>query len=367
MASRHFAEDYDSGESLQEQYFDGYADLGVHRVMLADEPRMSFYRHVMTCDAVVRGRVVVDVGSGTGILSMWAARAGARHVFSIEASPLRHVQAEVLADNGLSESVTLLPDTVENVVGRGAASFVAQHGAVLQGCGVSVVVSEWMGFYLLHEGMLSSVVRARDFFNEVNVLLGISRPVEMVPDRATIHVAPMSCHPYYEERYRRFWGSVDGVDLSRYGAMEYETHLESAAPLIDTVPPACLLHEGALLAELDLAAVSADAVASLCKTVHFDFPTSAVFSERFTAVDPPRVVVDGFTLWFDVSFRDAVLSTSPRCPPTHWKQTTILLPASVRAEELVEFTSTDVTLDVEVRLVATDDLQRCYTIELELK
>ncbi|RNF17027.1 arginine N-methyltransferase, type I [Trypanosoma conorhini] len=367
MPSQQFAEEYDSHESLQDQYFDAYADLGVHRVMLADAPRMSFYRQILTCEAVVRDRVVVDVGSGTGVLSIWAGRGGARHVFSIEASSLSLAQAQVIDDNKLSDKITLLSETVEDIVAEGVASFIATHEALLRGCGVSLIVSEWMGFYLLHEGMLPSVIRARNFFAEVNAKLGILCPIEMVPERATIRVAPINCAAYYEERYRKFWGGVEGVDLSRYGKMEFETQLEATNPLIDTVPSACLLHEGATVAELELTSLPEDAVKSLCRVIHFNLCDSAAFRRHFGATQPASVAVDGFTVWFEVHFRAWSLNTSPCCPPTHWKQTTILLPATARAEQLVAFTSPEATLDVELRLLATDAALRCYSIEFELK
>lgn len=47
---------------------------------------------------------------------------------------------------------------------------------------VDVIVSEWMGFYLLHEGMLDSVLYARDNFLKENG--------EIFPESATIYIAP---------------------------------------------------------------------------------------------------------------------------------------------------------------------------------
>ncbi|ORC89979.1 arginine N-methyltransferase, type I [Trypanosoma theileri] len=370
MGSQGFIEDYDSAGSIEEQYFGGYADPSVHRVMLEDAPRMSFFRQVMSCDALVRDRVVVDVGSGTGILSIWAARAGAKHVFSIEASSLSQAQSLVIADNGLSEKITVLGDTMENIIECGAEKFVAQHESILKDSGISVIVSEWMGFFLLHEGMLLSVIRARDFFDEVNQLLGISRRMEIVPERATIHVAPMNCDPYYEERYHKFWGSLDGIDFSRYGKLECEARFENTSPLIDTIPSSCLLHEGVKFAEFDLAIVTQDDLWVISSDVHFDLRSSPVFKKQsFPDQAGHTAVIDGFTVWFDVHFRDLVLSTSPHSPPTHWKQATILLPSMVRSEKILSFTSTeDAVLDVALTLSAIDDpSMRCYTATLELK
>lgn len=47
---------------------------------------------------------------------------------------------------------------------------------------VDAIVSEWMGFYLLHEGMLDSVIVARDKF--------LKEDGEMFPKYAVTYVAP---------------------------------------------------------------------------------------------------------------------------------------------------------------------------------
>lgn len=47
---------------------------------------------------------------------------------------------------------------------------------------MDIIVSEWMGFYLLHEGMLDSVIFARDNF--------LKPGGSIFPDSASIHCAP---------------------------------------------------------------------------------------------------------------------------------------------------------------------------------
>lgn len=51
-----------------------------------------------------------------------------------------------------------------------------------QGLKVDAIVSEWMGFYLLHEGMLDSVLFARDMF--------LKNDGHMFPESAVVYVAP---------------------------------------------------------------------------------------------------------------------------------------------------------------------------------
>lgn len=52
--------------------------------MLKDEVRTLTYRNAMYHNKhVFKDKIVLDVGSGTGILSMFAANAGAKHVYGV--------------------------------------------------------------------------------------------------------------------------------------------------------------------------------------------------------------------------------------------------------------------------------------------
>ncbi|CAB1460106.1 unnamed protein product [Pleuronectes platessa] len=66
----------------RDYYFDSYAHFGIHEEMLKDEVRTLTYRNSMYHNKhVFKDKIVLDVGSGTGILSMFAAKAGAKHVY----------------------------------------------------------------------------------------------------------------------------------------------------------------------------------------------------------------------------------------------------------------------------------------------
>lgn len=68
----------------KDYYFDSYAHFGIHEEMLKDEVRTLTYRNSMFHNRhLFKDKVVLDVGSGTGILCMFAAKAGARKVIGV--------------------------------------------------------------------------------------------------------------------------------------------------------------------------------------------------------------------------------------------------------------------------------------------
>ena len=67
-----------------------YERLDIHQGMCADAVRNQAYRRAL--EAAVREQsVVLDVGTGTGLLARYAARAGARRVYAIEQSPIAEI------------------------------------------------------------------------------------------------------------------------------------------------------------------------------------------------------------------------------------------------------------------------------------
>ena len=79
-----------------------------HFRMMNDEVRNQAYdaalKHYVKADSIV-----LDIGCGAGLLSMMAARAGAKHVYACEVHELMHHQAEkIFKDNGFQDSITAI-------------------------------------------------------------------------------------------------------------------------------------------------------------------------------------------------------------------------------------------------------------------
>ncbi|KAL3894408.1 MAG: hypothetical protein SGPRY_013818 [Prymnesium sp.] len=129
-------------------YLEEYASLFDHEGMLRDSTRMAAYHQAIRAHAdELRGKVVLDVGTGTGVLAVWAAQAGARAVYAVEATPVAS-HAQTLVDaHGLGGVVSVLRGTMEELELPEP---------------VDVIISEWMGYFLLRESMVQSVLYARD-------------------------------------------------------------------------------------------------------------------------------------------------------------------------------------------------------------
>lgn len=90
-------------KEVEDHYFDYYSAMSNQQLMLEDSVRTSTYMEaIMQNAADFEGKVVVDVGAGSGILSFFAARAGAAKVYAIEASTIAEVCRSLVEANGLS-------------------------------------------------------------------------------------------------------------------------------------------------------------------------------------------------------------------------------------------------------------------------
>jgi len=121
-----------------------------HFAMLNDKPRNEFYRRALA-EQVKEGDIVVEIGTGSGLLAMLAAKAGAKKVYAIEAN--RHMAQSarhLIAINGLSDKIEVINDLSTNVVlGRQLPER------------ADVLVSEILGTLLLGESALEYVADAR--------------------------------------------------------------------------------------------------------------------------------------------------------------------------------------------------------------
>jgi protein arginine N-methyltransferase 3 len=96
-------------DKIDRPYFASYAENEIHEIMLRDKIRTEGYRDFILGSNAFKDKVVLDVGCGTGILSMFACRAGAKHVFAVDASDIATRAKLNVYDNGLQDRITCVP------------------------------------------------------------------------------------------------------------------------------------------------------------------------------------------------------------------------------------------------------------------
>ena len=88
----------------KDYYFDSYAHFGIHEEMLKDEVRTLTYRNSMYNNKhLFKDKIVLDVGCGTGILCMFAKKAGAKHVYGIDMSSIIDHAKHIVIDNKMEK------------------------------------------------------------------------------------------------------------------------------------------------------------------------------------------------------------------------------------------------------------------------
>lgn len=262
-----------------DEYFDSYADPGVHRLMISDHVRTDAYRRALEA-AVDAGSTVLDVGTGTGILSMFAARAGAKRVYGIDSSNIVDAARELARTNSLDDRITYF---------RGRAEELELPEQV------DLIVSEWMGFFALAECMFASVLDARDKH--------LKPGGRMMPSHVRLVLAAIDDDAMHDDRGIGLWEKpVYGFDFRPMIEREVKDLITCAVDL----RAESFLGPEATLVEID------------CGTA----TTEDFFFEESVELKIDRDgTFHGVGGWFEVDLAPGVVLTcTPREKSTHWRQ-----------------------------------------------
>lgn len=174
-----------------------------------------------------------------------------------------------------------------------------------------VIVSEWMGYFLFFEGMLDSVIYARDRH--------LSPGGTLLPNRCNISLIGHGDLKFYN-KHIKFWDDVYGFNMSN---MIKEILKE---PVIEVCDPKQTLTEAIIIAEYDLNTVDLS-----YSNFSFNFKLKCLKDGTLTSF------VGYFDIFFDLENK-VEFSTSPEHTPTHWKQVVFLLdkPVEVKANEVID-------------------------------
>ncbi|RCI14474.1 hypothetical protein L249_5971 [Ophiocordyceps polyrhachis-furcata BCC 54312] len=299
-----------------DNYFESYASSEIHEIMLKDEVRTDAYRDFIYANKhLFVGKVILDIGCGTGILSMLCAKAGAARVLAVDKSDIVDKARENVFNNGMSKVIKCLRGAIEDIV--------------LPVDKVDIIISEWMGYCLLYEAMLPSVLYARDKYLKSEGMI--------VPSSATLWIAPVEDQVYLSDNVA-YWRDVYGFDMRAMQEGIYDD------VRIENMAKTSLCGEAFPFQTFDLRSVRRE-----------ELEFTARWSSALTSAVGG---IDGFLIWFDIFFSPSGshepppdpyitpaewskmragnygFTTGPYGRETHWKQGLLLLAQPVSRTDL---------------------------------
>ncbi|KAJ8063391.1 hypothetical protein OCU04_008612 [Sclerotinia nivalis] len=325
-------------------YFTSYSYNDIHETMLKDTVRTDSYRDfIYNNKSLFAGKTVLDVGCGTGILSMFCVKAGAARVIGVDNSDIIEKARENIFNNGFADKITLLKGKVEEV------NLPVEH--------VDIIVSEWMGYCLLYEAMLDSVIWARDKYLKPNGL--------MVPSHMNMWVAPVA-DPDYVADHIDFWRDVYGFDMKAMQAG---------------------IHEDAQVLDMPASTICGEPFPFLQLSLHTTTVKDLTFRRKWeTKLTQDIDALDGFMIWFDSFFlptrtdevpvnakaeewakegkKGVAFTTGPKAKVTHWKQGVLLID---NIKEQSKEHKAGEQISGELEYLVADDYSRALAIGVDWK
>jgi protein arginine N-methyltransferase 1 len=290
----------DTDKTSKDYYFDSYSHYGIHQEMLQDTVRTETYmKSIMENKHLFKGKIVLDVGCGTGILSMFAAKAGAKHVIGIDCADILDSARIIVKENGFDDKITLLKGKLEELT--------LPDGIEK----VDIIISEWMGYFLLYESMLDTVLYARDKWLAPGGML--------FPDKATLFIAALEDSEYRESKID-YWDNVYGFNMAPLKAQMLDE------PMVDIAHKEQVISQQAKILDIDLYKVTKEELD---------------FESKFRVVANRTDTLHGFISYFACEFTKCAkptrFHTSPAHKRTHWKQTIFYLhePNVVKEGEVI--------------------------------
>ncbi|KAL1925666.1 uncharacterized protein VTP21DRAFT_549 [Calcarisporiella thermophila] len=330
-------------------YFNSYANAEIHKQMIKDRVRTDAYRDFIYHNKdIFKDKIVLDVGCGTGILSMFAAKAGAARVISVDNSNIIEKTQQIVRDNGLDNVITLIRGKIEEV-----ALPVPQ---------VDIIISEWMGYFLLFEAMLDSVLVARDRWLAPGGILA--------PSQTRILLMGIEDEEFINDSLF-FWNDVYGFNMNCMKDIT-EAIVDDITEKSQITTVACLKdipHQNIRASELDFE-TEFTIVAKRPGTLH---AFVGYFDTWFTR--------DGRTLPVDLEnekqgMKDGEIffTTGPHGISTHWKQTAFILEKPVSLEKDTQVSGTfrcwkavdnprELDIEVRYRVGEGEEVSQCFYLK----
>ncbi|GMQ06882.1 hypothetical protein CsSME_00051297 [Camellia sinensis var. sinensis] len=266
-------------------------------------------------------KTVLDVGTGSGILAIWAGQAGATKVYAVEATKMSEHARELVKANNLQDVVEVIEGSMEDV------SLPEK---------VDVIISEWMGYFLLRESMFDSVICARDrWLKPTGVMYPSNARMWLAPIRSGLTNQKMSDYEgsmddwfYFLDQTKTYYGVDMSVLTKPFAEEQKKYYLQTS--LWNNLHPNQVIGTAAIIKDIDCLTATVNDILNLRASI-----LSSISSEETRLC--------GFAGWFDVHFRgskenpaqqEIELTTAPSEDySTHWGQQVFLLHPPISVSE----------------------------------
>jgi protein arginine N-methyltransferase 1 len=337
--------------------------------MLSDDVRMQAYHDsVFKNTAAFKDKVVLDVGTGTGILAIWAAQAGASKVYAVEATDMAKKAQKLVDGNRVGPKVVVIQGKIEDID-------LPEK--------VDIIISEWMGLFLLRESMLDSVLFARDKWLKPGGAL--------YPSHARMYIAAIQRETEAKNKYQDYVNAMDewerfvpknlnrfGVDMSCLSGDFDKEHSDYylCSSVWCELKPSDLITDAAIILSLDCNKCTLEDYKTVSSQYNLRINNKSASRPNpgarpgrgpgYVSRGPgPSSRITGIAGWFEVDFLGSeqnpapakvTLSTAPHIGYTHWGQQCFFL------HPPVEINDAD-TIAGKVNIVRRKDYQRLMNVE----
>jgi hypothetical protein len=259
-----------------------------HAGMIADRTRVVRFREALF-KSVKKGDVVLDIGTGTGIMAYFACQAGAKKVYAVESGPIIELAKSVCAKNGLTNKIEFIAGTSTSINLPEKAN---------------VLVTETIGTFGVNEGLFENVLDARKRL--------LTPDAKIIPGQLALIAAPVTksdspvLDPWEKPTYKIDWAA----------AREYSSNL--VYPLRSK--PSQLLAKPAILSDTSLP----------------DFSESKIRAHQHVTIRKAGIV-HGLSGWFSSLLAPGVKIANPPGESSSWAQLFLPLenPLKVRKGEVL--------------------------------
>lgn len=262
-----------------------------HHAMLRDYVRMAAYRRAIE-KAVTPDTIALDLGCGSGILSFFTAKAGAKKVYAIERrSDIILLASELAKANGLDAQIEFI---------EGSSSHIKEEKLTPK---PDLLVAEILGNGILEENVLEFTLDARRRF--------LAPGAKMIPARLDIYFFAFDAG-MFQSRWEEVQEFKDlyGFDFTLLGQVlcnKATTRMDRYSPQVQKA-----MSEPVMVKSLDFMTMN-----------------DTGFSSRFELVALEDGNITSFCGYFKAHLdEENILTNSPWAPPTHWTHLIYTLPAA---------------------------------------